>query len=61
MAEEQNKKEDPFGFTPEGEALDYIGLDQARVQAGEHARDNTEFYGPEYEGIRLVWEITSAE
>jgi DNA-binding beta-propeller fold protein YncE len=30
MAEEQDKKEDQFGFTPEGEALDYIGLDQAR-------------------------------
>ena len=30
MAEEQDKKEDQFGFTLEGEALDYIGLDQAR-------------------------------
>ena len=41
--------------------MDYIGLDQARVQAIEHARDNTDFYGPEYQGIRFVWEVISAE
>jgi hypothetical protein len=51
MAEDEGKKEEEkFEFTPEGEALGYIGLDQARVQAVEHARDNTDFYGPECEG-----------
>lgn len=61
MAEDEDKKEEKFDFTPEGEAMDYIGLDQARVQAIEHARDNTDFYGPEYQGIRFVWEVISAE
>ena len=38
MAEEEGKKEDQFGFTPEGEALGYISLEEARVQAMETAR-----------------------
>ena len=61
MAEEQDKKEDQYGFTPEGEALDYLGLDQARVRAIEHARDNPDFYGAEYQGARLAWEVISEE
>ena len=40
MAEDQGKKEEKFDFTLEGEALGYISLDQARVLAMEHARDN---------------------
>ena len=27
----------------------------------EHARDNTDFYGPSYAGVRLVWEVLSTE
>ena len=59
MAEEEETKEDKLDFTTTGEG--YIGLDQARVQAIEHARDNTDFYGPEYQGVRLVWEVVSTE
>ena len=33
MVEGEGKKEDQFGFTPEGEAIGYISLEQARVEA----------------------------
>ncbi len=39
--------------------MGYISLDQARVLAIEHARDNTDFYGPNYAGMNLVWEMVS--
>ena len=45
----------------EGEVLEYIGLDQARIKAIEYARDNTDFYGPKYEGVYFAWEFKSAE
>ena len=61
MTEDQGKKQDEFGLTSEGEAVGYIALDQARVRAIEHARDNTDFYGPAYAGVRLLWEVISAE
>ena len=41
--------------------MGYIGLDQARVQAIEHARDHTDFYGPSYASLRLAWEVLSTE
>ena len=61
MAQEEGKKEDEFRLTPEGEAEDWITLEQARVLAIEHARDNTGFYGPRYRGINLVWEVAGQE
>ena len=62
MDEDQGKKEEEkLDFTPEGEALVYISLDQARVRAIEHARDNREFYGPLYSQGELVWEVLSQE
>jgi hypothetical protein len=62
MSQNEGKHEEPkFDFTPEGELLGYIGLDQARVQAIEHARDNTDFYGPSFAEVRLVWEVLSTE
>ena len=46
MAEnEGEQQQEKFDFTAEGEALDYIGLDQARIQAIEHARDHTDSSG----------------
>ena len=42
MAQDEGKKEEEkFDFTSEGEAVNYISLDQARVLAIEHAQDNT--------------------
>ena len=41
MAEEEDKKEEEiFELDAAGQALAYISLDQARVLAMEHARDN---------------------
>ena len=61
MVEDEGRKEEKFDFDAAGEALGYISLEQARVQAIEHARDNTDFYGPRYRNKRLVWEVVSAE
>ena len=62
MAEDQgNQEEEKFDFTGEGEAVDYISLEQARVLAIRHARDNPDFYGASYSGINLVWEAISLE
>ncbi len=60
MAEEEDKQDEKFDFSAEGEALSCISLDQARVQAIEHARNNTGFYGGQYTGIGLVWEVYTA-
>ena len=55
MDEEAGKKEEEkLEFTPEGEALGYIFLDQARVPEIQHARDNRDFYGPNYARRELV-------
>ena len=44
-----------------GQALAYISLDQARVLALEHARDNRDFYGRRYASRELVWKVLSLE
>ena len=59
--DEGKKEEEKFEFTPEREALGYIFLDQARVPAIQHARDNRDFYGPNYARRELVWDVSSAE
>ena len=61
MPEDESKQDDEkLEFTPEGETLGYLSLDQARVSAFQHARDNPEFYG-RYADRELVWEVVSAE
>ena len=48
MAEDQGKPdEDKLEFTPEGEVLGFISVDQARVLALRHAYDNRAIYGVE--------------
>ncbi|MCI0794731.1 MAG: hypothetical protein J4O03_14810, partial [Chloroflexi bacterium] len=61
MAEDEGKQEEKFEFTTEGEALGYISLDQARLRAIQHARENTDIYGPRYSQVDLVWEVLSSE
>ena len=61
MALDEGKQEEKCDFTSEGESLSYISLDQARVRAIEHARDNRDFYGPRYSQMDLVWEVVSQE
>ena len=53
------KKEDLFdkeekfdAFTPEGEALGYISLEQARLVAMQTARDDPGNYGSRFSGVR---------
>ena len=61
MAENREKKDDDkLEFDSTGQAIGYISLDQARVLAMEHARDNRDFYG-RYAGTELVWEVISAD
>ena len=62
MAQEEGKKEEEkLEFTPEGEAIGYLSLDQARVLALRHARDNTEFYGRRYARRDLAWDVVNEE
>ena len=62
MAEDQGKKEEEkFEFTPEGEALGYISLEQARVVAMQTARDEPGDYGRRLSGVQMVWEVISSE
>ena len=62
MAEDQgNKEEDKFEFTAEGEALAWIGLEQARVVALRHARDNPDFYPHQYRNLPLAQEVIASE
>ena len=58
MAEE-GKQDEKQEFTPAGETLGYVSLDQARVLALQHARDNRNFYR-RYAKRNLIWEVTSA-
>ena len=62
MAEDEDKKDkDTFKFDSAGEERGYISLDQARVLAIRHARDNRDLYGRRYRGRELVWEVVSAD
>ena len=55
------KDDEKLEFTPEGEAIGYISLDQARVIALRHARDNTDFYGGRYARVELSWDVLAEE
>ena len=56
MAEEPGKEE-KFDLSPELEG--YISLDEARVLALQHARDNREVYG-RYADAELVFDVVDA-
>ena len=57
MAEDKGKEEEKFDFSPKLEG--YISLDEARVLALQHARDNCEVYG-RYAKVELVVEVIGA-
>ena len=63
MVEDDDKKEDEekVEFDSAGEVMGYISLDQARVLAIEHARENTDVYARLYAGRELVWEAVNQE
>jgi len=61
MVEDNGKEDEPkLEFDSAGQAIGYISLDQARVLALQHARDNRDFYG-RYGDQELVWEVASAQ
>ena len=58
----QAKKDDEkVELDSTGQAVSYISLDQARVLALQHARDNRDVYGRRYAQRDLVWEELNAE
>ena len=57
--DEDDKKEPKFDSA--GEAISYISLEQACLLAIQHARDNTDFYGPRFADMALFWEVVSQE
>ena len=62
MVEDGDKKDDEkLEFDSTGQAVAYISLDQARVLALQHARDNRDVYGRRYAQRDLVWEELNAE
>ena len=62
MVEDSSKNDqEKLEFDSTGQALAYISLDQARVSALRHARDNRGFYGRRYARRDLVWEVVGAE
>ena len=66
MVDEEDKQDDEdegkkFAFDSAGEAVGYISLEQARILAARHARENTDFYGRRYSGRGLGWEVVGQE
>ena len=61
MAEEEEKEEQKFDFTPQGELLGYISLDQARVLAMRIARESPGVYGSGYRGVAMAFDVVEAE
>ena len=55
------KDDDKLEFTPEGEALGYVSLDQAQVLALREASNDSGFYGLDYSGVELARDVISAE
>ena len=61
MVEDQGKEEEKFEFTPEGEALGYISLDQAGVLAMQTARDTPGEYGSQYQDVSMAFEVSTGQ
>ena len=61
MAEDQDKQEEKFDFTAEGEAIGYISLAQARLLAMQTARETPGDYGERFSGVPMVFAIVAAE
>ena len=52
MAEDQGKEEEKFDFTGEGEAVEYISLEQARVLAMQTPDEYGSQYPRHFYGLR---------
>ena len=60
MAEDQGKEEEKFDFTPEGEVLGYISLDQARLLAMSTAGETPGDYGRRFRDVPMALEVETA-
>ena len=61
MAEDPGKQEEKLEFTPEGEALGYISLDQGRVLAMRTAAETPGTYGSSFANKPMAFEVVEAE
>ena len=61
MDEDLGKKEEKFDFTPEGESLGYISLEQARLLAMQTARETPGDYGGQYQDISMAFEVSTGQ
>ena len=61
MVEGEEKQEDKFNFTPQGEAVGFVTLDQARLIAIQRAREESGNYGPSWQSVPMVFEVVDAE
>ena len=57
---EEKKEEEKFEFTPEGEALGYISLDQARILAMRTSREAPGEYGRRFRNVPMAFEVVEA-
>jgi hypothetical protein len=55
VAEDKNNEEEKFDFTPEGEVLDYISLQQAVLLSRRQARESDERYKERLGWEEIVW------
>ena len=62
MVEDEGKQEEEkFEFTPEGESLGYISLDQAEVLAMRTARETPGAYGRRFRNVPMAFEVAEEE
>ena len=59
MPDYKGRAQNRIDFTPEGEAANYISLDQVLMLAFQHARNNREIYG-KFANVELVWALDRA-
>jgi hypothetical protein len=60
VAEYQDKQEEKFDFTSEGEAIGYISLAQARLLAMRTAREMPGNYGRRFRGVTMAFEVVES-
>lgn len=61
VADDGEKEEEKFEFTPEGESLGYISLDQAEVLAMRTAREAPDAYGRRFRNVPMAFEVAGEE
>ena len=61
VEDEGNQDDEKQKFTPEGETLGYISLEQARLLAMQTARDNPGNYGRRFSRSRMVFDVAEQE